>query len=199
MSDSLRPHGLEPPKLLCPWNSPGKNSGVGSHSFLQGMFLTQGLNPDVLRYRKILCPLSYQGSPRILKWVAYPFSRGSSPPGNWTRVSCIHCRRILYHLSYQGSPLSLINRVSFGETRWYLKANTRSESFSFPTTRRPCFIHPFISSTSHITWRKDFQYCFSVQLADFKPTVINIHSSIFFFDSYLYLVSSTRQRAKCWG
>ena len=42
MSDSLRPHGLYRP--LCPWNSPGKNPGVGSHFLLQGIFPTQGLN-----------------------------------------------------------------------------------------------------------------------------------------------------------
>ena len=43
-SDSLRPHGLSAARLLCPWNSPGKNTGVGRHSLLQGIFLTQGSN-----------------------------------------------------------------------------------------------------------------------------------------------------------
>ena len=42
MFASLRPHGLERSRLLCPWNSPGKNTGVGSHSLLQGIFTTQG-------------------------------------------------------------------------------------------------------------------------------------------------------------
>ena len=40
MSISLQPHGLQPTRLLCPWDSPGKNAGVGSHSFLQGIFPT---------------------------------------------------------------------------------------------------------------------------------------------------------------
>ena len=44
MSDSLRPHGLQPTRLLCPWDSPGKNTGVGCHALLQGIFPTQGLN-----------------------------------------------------------------------------------------------------------------------------------------------------------
>ena len=44
MSDSLQPDGLWPTRLLCPWNSPGKNSGVGHHALLQGIFLTQGSN-----------------------------------------------------------------------------------------------------------------------------------------------------------
>ena len=60
-----------------PWNSPGKNTGVGSHSLLQGIFPTQGLNPGLLHCRQILYQLSHQGSPRILEWVAYPFSRAS--------------------------------------------------------------------------------------------------------------------------
>ena len=37
------PHGLQPSRLLCPWNFPGKNTGMGCHFFLQGIFLTQGL------------------------------------------------------------------------------------------------------------------------------------------------------------
>ena len=45
MSDSLWPHGRLPARPLCPWDSPGKNTGVGCHAFLQGIFLTQGLNP----------------------------------------------------------------------------------------------------------------------------------------------------------
>ena len=72
-----------------PWNSPGKNTGVGSHSLLQGIFPTQGSNPGVPYCRQIFYPLSHQGSPRILKWVPYPFSSRSSLPTNQTRVSCI--------------------------------------------------------------------------------------------------------------
>jgi len=34
--------------LLCPWDSPGKNIGVGCHTFLQGIFMTQGLDPRLL-------------------------------------------------------------------------------------------------------------------------------------------------------
>ena len=45
VSNSLRPHGLQPTWLLCPWNSPGKNTGVGFHSLLQETFPTQGSNP----------------------------------------------------------------------------------------------------------------------------------------------------------
>ena len=81
VSHSLWPHGP-----YSPWNSPGQNTGVGSLSLLQGIFPTQGLNPDLPCCRRIL---SHQGSPRILEWVAYPFSNGSSQTRNWTRVFCI--------------------------------------------------------------------------------------------------------------
>ena len=46
--DFFRPLGLQPARLFCPWNSPGKNTGVGCHFLLQVLFSTQGLNPDLL-------------------------------------------------------------------------------------------------------------------------------------------------------
>ena len=62
-----------------PAEPPGKpkNTGVGSRSLLQGVFPTQGSNPGLPDCRQILYQLSHQGSPRILEWLAYPFSRGS--------------------------------------------------------------------------------------------------------------------------
>ena len=64
-----------------------KNTGVGSFSLLQGIFPIQGSNPGLSHYRRILYRLSHQGRPRILEWVTYPFSRGSSRPRNRSRVS----------------------------------------------------------------------------------------------------------------
>ena len=48
VSDSWQPHGLQPIRLLCPMDSPGKNTGEGCHFLFQGIFLTQGLNPRLL-------------------------------------------------------------------------------------------------------------------------------------------------------
>ena len=70
-------------------NSRGQNNRVGSLSLLHGIFPTKGSNPGLLHYRQILYQLNHKGSPRILEWVAYPFSRGPSQPRNQTRVSCI--------------------------------------------------------------------------------------------------------------
>ena len=77
------------PMDCSPWNSPGKNTGVGSLLLFQGIFPTQGSNPDLLHCGHIVYQLNHQGSPRILEWVAYPFSIGFSQPRRWTRVSCI--------------------------------------------------------------------------------------------------------------
>ena len=75
------------PMGYSPWNFPGQNTGVGTLSLLQGIFPTQGSNPGLPHCRHIIYQLSHKGSPRILEWAAYPFSRGSSWPRNWTRVS----------------------------------------------------------------------------------------------------------------
>ena len=81
---TLWPHGL-----YNPWNSSGPDTGVGRLSLLQGIFPSQESNPGIPHCRWILYQLSHKGSPRILEWVAFPFSRGSSWPRNWTGVSFI--------------------------------------------------------------------------------------------------------------
>ena len=48
MSDSVQPRGLQPSRLLCPWDSPGKNTGAGCHFLFQGIFPTQGSNLHLL-------------------------------------------------------------------------------------------------------------------------------------------------------
>ena len=57
----LRPPRLWPARLLCPWHFPGKNTCVGCHFFLQGIFLTHGLNLHLLPWPKDSWPLSHQG------------------------------------------------------------------------------------------------------------------------------------------
>ena len=82
---TLWPHGLHSRCM----NSPGQNTGEGSLSFLQGIVPTQGSNPGLSHCRQILYQLSHKGRPRILEWVACPFSSRSSQPRNQTGVSCI--------------------------------------------------------------------------------------------------------------
>ena len=83
---TLQSHGLLPARLLCPWNSPGKNTGVDSHALLQRIFPTQGSNSiQSPCYRQVLYHLSHQGSPifalfRFL-WTNYSsFYTSVNPP-----------------------------------------------------------------------------------------------------------------------
>ena len=56
VSDSLLPRELQPARLLCPWESPGKSPGVGCHTLLQGIFSSQGSNPGLPHCRQLLYP-----------------------------------------------------------------------------------------------------------------------------------------------
>ena len=94
-SDPLPPHGLSPTRLLCPWDSPGKNTGVEKKK------------------------------KRILEWVAIPFLRVSSWPRNRTRVFCIAgsfftiwaSREALYHAwGARITSLSLFGDQLFGNS-----------------------------------------------------------------------------------
>ena len=74
---TLRPHGLEPARLLCPWDSLGNNTGVGCHALLQGIFPNPGVEPRSLHCRRILtlratreaCTTKTRISERILQSV----------------------------------------------------------------------------------------------------------------------------------
>ena len=78
MSDSLQPHGL-----YSPWNSPGQNTGVGSLSFLEGIFPTQGSNPGRPLCRQILYQLNHKGSPNY--YISVQFS---SVPQSCNPMDC---------------------------------------------------------------------------------------------------------------
>ena len=102
-SCSVVSNSLQPLWLHSPWNSPGQNTGVGSFSLLQGIFPTQGSNPDLPCCRQISLPAEPLGKPKntgvgslsLLQWL---FLTQESNCG------LLHCRGILYQLSYQGSP-----------------------------------------------------------------------------------------------
>ena len=89
VSNSCDPVDYNPEGSSVHEDSPGKKTGVGCPALLQAIFPTQGSNPGVPHCRQIFHCLSHQGSPRILEWVAYPFSRGTSGSRNQTGISCI--------------------------------------------------------------------------------------------------------------
>ena len=69
--DSLWPVGLPPIRLLSPWDFPGKDTGVGSHFLLEGIFLTQASNPGPQHCRCILYPLSQPTPPDFPQIIDY--------------------------------------------------------------------------------------------------------------------------------
>ena len=72
---TLRPHGLQPSRVLCPWDFPGKNTGVGCHALLQGIFQTQKSNPNLSCIgRHVLYHQRHLGSPRICVLNTYSLS-----------------------------------------------------------------------------------------------------------------------------
>ena len=71
VANSLWPHGLQPTRLLCPWNFPGKSTGVGCHFLLQGIFPTQGSNLGLPHCRQTLYHLSHKGSPFLALLVNF--------------------------------------------------------------------------------------------------------------------------------
>ena len=119
VSDSLQPYGLEPSKLLCPWDSPGKHTGVGCHALLRGFLLTQGLNPHPL------CLLHCM-------WLLYHWATGEATLAasfSWilTKTTLAHPRihYIYYkvHEIYLAHPLFMfmaITNISYFPQRRFL-------------------------------------------------------------------------------
>ena len=136
MSDSVRPLRRQPTRLPCPWDPPGKNTGVGCHFLLQ--YVKVKSESEVTQACRTLsdpmdCSLSGSSvhgifQARVLEWVAIAFLHGLySPwnsPGQNTGVCSLsllqgifptqgsnpglpHCRQILYQLSHWGSPRTL--------------------------------------------------------------------------------------------
>ena len=101
---------LQADSLPCEPPGKPKKRGVGSLSLLQHIFLTQELKQGLLHCRQILYHVSHQGSPRILEWIAYPFSGDLPEPG--IKQGSPDCGWILYPLSYQGSPEISLNILS---------------------------------------------------------------------------------------
>ena len=77
ISDSLQTYGLLPTRLLCPWDSPGKSTGMGFHTLLQGMVPTQESNPGLLHCRKILYQLGHQGN--MYPWYGFQVEKSMAP------------------------------------------------------------------------------------------------------------------------
>ena len=141
MPDSLQPHGLEPARLLCPWNSTGKIPGVGCHFLLQGIFPTQGSciarqslppeppgNPTAAAAKlHQSCPTlcdPIDGSPtgssvprslqaRTLEWVAISFSNAWKWKVKVKSLSRVQLLATPWTVAYQAPPSMGFSRQEY--------------------------------------------------------------------------------------
>ena len=139
MSDSLRPHGLQTARLLHPWDFPGKNTGVGCHFLLQGIFPTQGLNPGLSHGRQTLYCLSHQGCKQLKS-----------------------CRVHLKSLFLTAKPLARINRrqILTSESTFHKRPiewqNFFFFFFSYTTEFQTCYMDIWVSVSIGL-WKKGTQ------------------------------------------
>ena len=271
VSDPQRLHGLQPSRLLCPWDFPGESTGVGCHCLLWHMHLlntysiyvwltytsgfpggpvvknlpwngedtliqflvwenptghratkpvwhatklmlwrlqvsTQRLNPGLPHCRQTLYQLSHKGSPRIPEWVAYPFSRGSSWPRNWTKVSCtagrVFTNWVIREAWYKCSMCIYLYLYIYiyreRERNW--DRGQIVDGLSKSKTRLGTILNPpkFLDSVFMwmaslillpIYWRKKFMKVVSVSSSHISAEILmtNCHSSPFsiFFDTVM--------------
>ena len=124
-----------------------QNAGVVSCSLLQDIFPTQGSNPCLPHCRWILYQLSQHfGSPKILEWVAYPFSRGSSWPRNRTWVSCIAGRFFTSWATMEASSSVIVCLFFFFSSlnAYHLEIAVLSIILLLPIyTSQICIFYPF--------------------------------------------------------
>ena len=94
----------KPARLLCPGNSLGKNTGVGSLSLFQGIFPTHRLKPRSPTLQVDSLPSEPPGKPKNTGMGSLSLLQGNflTQESNW---GLLHCRKIFYQLSYQGSPI----------------------------------------------------------------------------------------------
>ena len=120
VSNSLRPHGLQPARLLCPWDTPGKNTGVGCYALLQGIFPTQGSNLCllcVLYWQADSLPLAPPGKPsgsNSFSFFPHPLTSAKQIS---SVIKCVIKRQINLDegnssLPFTSLPTSLLSRVS---------------------------------------------------------------------------------------
>ena len=119
VSDSLRPHGLQPTRFLRPWDFPGKNTGVGCHFLFQEIFPTQGSSLGLPYCRQTLYHLSHQGSFKMLLVSA--------------NLQLTPTQGVTEPLSFSSCWLGLSNRKGQGKIRGREEREVRvSDSPSYP-------------------------------------------------------------------
>ena len=150
MSNFLWSHGLQPPRFLCPWNAPGKNTEVGCYFFLQGIFNTQGWNLGLLHCRQILYHLSHWGSPQAMlccsntqpllfflsfKTVKIYFSLTQNSLVGWHELGLISSQSGMHTCHLEQSCRPQLRNTAWGITPQLFRLATRRDHLSHLTSQ----------------------------------------------------------------
>ena len=143
MSDSLQPMDCSPPGSSVHGDSPGKNTGVGCSTLLQGIFPIQGSNPGPPQCRQILNHLSRQGSPwdTVDKELTLDYREGQNVCWTWTELGA--------------NTVEDFANKSLAMNSWHLWDAHHSFTEAFSPPGKPClclseFSSPYLTSTSCI-------------------------------------------------
>ena len=161
MSGSLSPYGLQPTRLLCPWDYPGKNTRVGCHFLLQETFQTQGLN---------LCLLG------LLHWKvnSLPLEPSRKP---WFQV----CNTVIQYLIYVVKCIRLISTPIHSSTLFYLVLRT---SKIYPLSNFQIY-NTVLLTTFVMLNLHPHDLCYNLKFVAFNPfhlfQYLLLLTSVFFF------------------
>ena len=153
-------------RLLCPWDSPGKNTGVGSHFLLQGIFVTQGLNVSRVSCTPVnYLPLSHQGSPTT---ISVPFS--SVTQSRPTLCDPMDC-------STQGFPVHH-QLLELAQTQGHQVGDTIQSSHPLSSPFPPASVFLSIRVFSNklgfcIRWPKYWNFSFRISASNEHPGLIS--------------------------
>ena len=154
MSDSSWPHGLQPTRLLRPWNFPGRSAGLGCHCLLQNLFLQphKFLFPS-LSYTKYRCHM-YCSIPCFFHISVYPENRVISVFGDFTYH---FCGRVYFIVC---TNHGLLTHSSLAEHRLF----TNTSCYSQPATYGILYSHIFIDGSQFYSVKLLLDCCLELQL-----------------------------------
>ena len=177
-------YGLRPAKLLCPRDSPGKNTGLGCHAFLQGIFPTQGMNPCLLRVlhcRPIL--------PHWATWEAREPLPYRIAQNHWRSIEATFVNWRLLIIYYSTSYRNSLSATSKSPIIWTQSAPPHHASGHSPTHSlklRPTFIF----SEKALKATQCYPVTLSVHSRSLQPITQPRRRHVFAFTSIIILESA---------
>ena len=202
--DCLWSYGLQSSRLICPWDSPGKNTGVGCQDLLQGIFLTQGSNPcllHLLHWQVSSLPLVPPEKPNVNTWVLKSEGRSVSQieetveeTGDIQSLSSVQFSslQLLSHVRLFATPWTAACQASLSITNSRSLPKLMSIESVMPSSHlilcHPLHLLPSIfpsirvfsnESALHIRWPKYWSFSFNISPSNEYPGLISFRMDWF--------------------